>query len=513
MNIHCTSIASAMALAVFLATAPATVTAASHECVRVVTSSSSGEKQTMDPAHAWSADDAAHLAAIYETLIDLDNGFQPVPRLAESWESNADGTQWTFHLREDVKFHDGSDFDAGDVVHTYRRLLDPEIGSAGLSLLAAFLEPDGIQAIDKHTVRFTATQPTAELPILIWTKFSGIVSEGAKSEDLKVHGNGTGPFVEDKFTIGAPVRVLKRNANYWAPGVPKAECLRISTLPEQVTRLAAVLGNEVDVILEPDLRTVAALKEDARVSIVGTPGARVMSISLWVDTPPFDDVRVRQALKFVVDRQAIVDTVMLGYGEPGNDNPVSPSSSWAYTHDIRTRDVAKAKQLLAEAGHSDGLKIDFYTGDAAPGMVDIAQAYAQMAADAGIEVNLINTPADSFWDDVWMKRPMHSGTWIARPPQAALSIAYRKEADWNETHWRRDDYDALLDEAGQTVDTQKRKQLLQDAQRLLADEGGVIIPAFRMALSVLRKDCSGYEPHIATGAVYDLRTIECSRSE
>ena len=118
----------------------------------------------MDPAHAWSADDAAHLSAIYETLVDLDNGFQPVPRLAESWESNADGTQWTFHLREDVKFHDGSDFDAGDVVHTYRRLLDPEIGSAGLSLLAAFLEPDGIQTIDKHTVRFTATQPTAELP-------------------------------------------------------------------------------------------------------------------------------------------------------------------------------------------------------------------------------------------------------------------------------------------------------------------------------------------------------------
>ena len=482
--------------------------AAEEECVRLVGTGTSGELQTMDPAFNYSTDVTYNLMAIYEPLVELDNSFQPVPRLAESWEANEDGTQWTFHLRKGVKFHDGSDFDAGDVVYTFRRLIDPELASAAAAVLGV-LTPDGIEAVDKHTVRFTTAEPTVELPILLRTKFSLIVPEGATAEDLKHHGVGTGPFVQEEFTVGKPVSVLRRNPNYWVPGLPKAECLRITVSLEQVSRAAAMLAGETDLLLEVDPVMIVQFEENPNVDVVSTPGASLLSLDMWIDTPPFDDLRVRQAFKLVVDRQAVVDTVLLGFGALGNDNPVPPSSTWAYTHDVLERDVEKAKQLLAEAGYPDGLDVDLYTSDGFPGMLLFAQAYKEMAADAGIDVNLINTPADSFWDDIWMKRSFHSDAWIARAPLAALSIAYRKEAKWNMSHWYRDDFDALLDEAGRTIDPEERKRLIQEAQRLLAEEGGVIIPVFSTATSALRHGCTGFKPHVSSGAIYDFRSLEC----
>lgn len=186
--------------------------------------------------------------------------------------------------------------------------------------------------------------------------------------------------------------------------------------------------------------------------LLETGASNSMTVSLWVDEPPFDDNRVREALKYGVDRQALIDSVVLGYGEVGNDNPIPPSSPNAFTSQARERDIEKAKALLEEAGHAEGLEFDLHAAEAVAGLVNMAQSFAQMMSDIGVTVNVVETPADSFWDDVWLTKPAVTSAWSRRPPNSALAVAYTQDAKWKETHWDRPEYDALLEKASKTVD-------------------------------------------------------------
>jgi peptide/nickel transport system substrate-binding protein len=468
---------------------------AADKCVRVLGYESDGEKQTMDPAALIGTDSVYHIRAIYEPLVDRSNTMLPIPVLAQSWESNADATEWTFHLREGVKFHDGSDFDAADVVYSYRRLLDPAISPGGFSTLS-FLDPAGITAVDKNTVRFKVKSPVVELPMLIATKYALMVPENAKGEDLRIKGNGTGPFMQQTFTTNGPVRVMRRNPVYWRAGLPKADCLEITTSLEATSRLSALLSGSIDLSLVVDPASLITLKGNPAVDLVSTPGATSLYLAVWTNTAPFDDVRVREALKLVMDRQTILDTVLLGYGEVGGDTPIPPSSPLSLGTPPKAADIKRAKALLAEAGHPDGIAFDLYTSDSYPGMLLLAQVYAQMAAPAGIKVNVITSPAEGYWDTIWLKKPAVISYTSARPPAEALTLSLNSESEWNETHWKRADFDALVVKAGQTSDEQERNKLYRDAQRIVAQEGGMILPVFSSVVAGLRKGCTGYSPNV-----------------
>lgn len=466
--------------------------AAGDECVKVLGYEWSGEKQSMDPADMESGDDGYHIFATYNRLVDVDDNFTVIPELATEWSASEDGKTWTFKLREGVKFHSGKDFTAADVVYTFKRLMDEKTGS-GARAVMAFLDPDGIKAVDSHTVSFTTKEPVAEFPVLITNKFTNIVAEGA-GDELRLKGDGTGPFMQEQFTPNAPVRILRKNPNYWVPGEPKAECVRITVAQEAVAAVSAIKAGQVDLVLNVDPSVIPSLKDDPNVELLQTGASNSMTISMWVDTKPFDDVKVREALKLVVDRQAMVDTVLLGYGQPGADNPVPVGSPASYTKEAPKQDIEKAKALLAEAGYKDGLKFDLYTAEGVPGMVRMAQVYAEMAKEAGIDINVIVTPADSFWDDTWLKKPILTSAWSMRPPGEGLAVAYTQTAKWKETHWERPDYDALLLKANTTVDEAERLKVYQQAGEMLAKEGGVIIPMFVHQVIGIRKGCEGYTP-------------------
>ena len=497
---------SVVPIAASLVLGSAAAAKASVECVKIVGYEWSGEKQSMDPADMHSGDDAYHVFSVYDRLLGVDSNFQVKPELAESWESSEGGKVWTFNLRQGVKFHDGSDFGADDVAYTFQRLLDPELASGGAPLLS-FMTPESIVAVDEHTVEFRLDEPVVELPLLITNKFTNIVPAGSKHEDLRLNGVGTGPFKQEQFEPNNPVRLLTRNDDWWG-GAVKPACLRITVLQEPVASVSAIKSGEVDVLLNVDPSTIPSVKDDPNVQLVNTAASNSMTLSMWVDTPPFDDPRVREAMKLAVDRQAMVNTVLLGFGEVGNDNPVPLGSPAAYSDAAPMRDLEKAKQLLAEAGHGDGLEIDLYTGEGVPGMVKMAQAYAQMAAEAGITVNVVVTPAESYWDDVWLKYPLVNSAWSMRAPATGLAIAYTKDAKWNETHWYRDDYDDLLAKAAVTADEGERTALYQQAQKLLAEEGGVIIPMFIHQVAALREGCTGFVPHV-NNQYLDFENIEC----
>lgn len=495
------------ALAV-LATA-GTAAAADANCVKILGYESSGEKQSMDPASLYSGDDAYHIFATYNRLVDLDEDLRPVPELAESWETSADGRTWTFHLRPGVTFHDGSDFDAADVVFTFKRLFDPALPTGAKQALT-FLEPDGISMVDAMTVTFTAKGPAAELPTLLANRYTNIVADGAKAEELRLHENGTGPFVQEEFAPGGPMRVLKKNARYWKPGLPKAECLRITVAPEAVAAVSALKSGEADLALNVDPSVIYALKDNSSIQLLRTSASNSMTVSMWTDTPPFDDNRVREALKLVVDRQAMVDAVLLGYGEAAADNPVPIGSPASFAGEAPSADIARAKQLLAEAGHPTGLRLDMFTAESVPGMVRMAEIYARMAAAAGIEITVNVTPAESYWDDVWLKKPLVTSSWSMRPPVEALSYPFRSASDVNETHWKNPDYDQLLARADATVDADGRLKAYQAAGKLLAEEGGIIIPMFVHQVLALRKGCKGYTPR-AQNFVFNFEQLTCGK--
>jgi len=479
------------------------------KCVKVLGYESSGEKESMDPSSMYSEDDAYQIFAVYNRLLDLDDNFQAVPELAESYESSPDGRTWTFHLRKGVKFHDGSDFDAGDVVYTFKRLLDPALPSGAKQVLA-FLEPDDIVAVDAQTVTFTTKEPMADLPLLITNKYTNIVAEGAKAEDLRLHENGTGPFIQEKFTPGGAVRVFAKNPTYWKAGRPKADCLRVTVALEPVAAVSAIRSGEADLVLNLDPSVASTLKGDANVQLLQTQASNSMTISMWTDTPPFDDLRVRQAMKLLVDRQAMVDIVRRGYGEAAADNPIPTGWAASFTKDAPKADPARAKELLAAAGHAGGLKLDMFTAEVVPGMVRMAQAYADMAKTAGIDINVNVVPAETYWDDVWLKKPLLTSSWFMRPPGDALGYAYRASSDANETHWKRQDYDDLLAKASATADPAARSKLYQAAGKLLSEEGGVVIPLFIHQVLALRKGCTGYVPH-AQNFNLDFETLACAK--
>ena len=265
---------SALVTTAVMATAPAALAAAGDECAKVLGYEWSGEKQSMDPADMHSGDDAYHIFAVYNRLVDVDDNFKVLPELATEWSVGDDGLTWTFHLREGVKFHDGSDFDANDVVYTFQRFWDPEVASgapAVLHFLARERQGRGPAHRDVHDRRSRGRVPGPDP-----NKFTNIVAEGAKHDDLRLHGNGTGPFMQEQFEPNAPVRILRKNPNYWDEGLPKEECLRVTVAQEPIAAVSAMKAGEVDLVLNVDPSLIPSLQNDPNVELLETGASNSM---------------------------------------------------------------------------------------------------------------------------------------------------------------------------------------------------------------------------------------------
>jgi peptide/nickel transport system substrate-binding protein len=337
-----------------------------------------------------------------------------------------------------------------------------------------------------------------------------IVQDGADSEVLKSRAIGTGPFMQDVYDLAQDTRIFQRNPNYWRAGLPRAACVDLKVITEEVSRIAAIQSGAVDLILDAGPASITTLSGDARVQVISAKGAGgYINLSMQTDRAPFDDVRVRQAMKAVVDRQLVVDTVLLGNGIAGNDTPIAPSNPLAFTAETTPRDVAKAKALLAEAGYPGGITVDLNTSEAGPTYLILAQVYQQMAAEAGITVNVVNKPADSYWDVVWMKEPFFVSSWNGRSVPEALAYTFLSNAAYNEGNWKNAEYDALVLGAQTEIDPAKRAEMVRKAQQLLADDGGLIIPAFFTSAALLRAGCEGYVPH-PSASIYNYDNLACA---
>ena len=483
----------------------------SAECVRVAGVEAGGELLNLDPINQPNSQNSILVGVVYNRLLDLTSDFEVLPELAVSWESNDDATEWTFNLQEGITWHDGSPLTANDVVYTYKRLIDPEAGSEAAATLA-FLNADGITAEDDLTVKFTLDAPVVELPVLITTKNTWIVQDGATGDTLERTPIGTGPFTPVAFDPANEPYRFDRNPDYWEDGLPLAECVEFVAIQEAATMSAALLSGEIDIAQQLDFTIIPALQNNPDLELIPTGAATSVVLAMWVDTAPFDDNNVRQALKMVIDRQEMVDTALLGYGVVGDDNPIPPTSPFAWRSEAPAQDIDGARALLEEAGFNEDnpLQIDFYTAEYIPGATTVAQVFKEQAAEAGVDVNLIIGPASEHWDNVWLTQSFVGSGWLMRPPGEGLAIAYRSNSEFPETHWFRDDFDELLDGANTEPDPEARAALYQQAAQLLSEEGGAIIPVFQQIVAAVNAECTGYQPHVQLSRV-DLRRVSCER--
>ncbi len=265
------------------------------------------------------------------------------------------------------------------------------------------------------------------------------------------------------------------------------------SIGELASRIAALLSGQVDVMEDPPTPDLDKLRAGPDTKLVAQPKGNMEVIAMHVDTPPFDDVRVRQAMKYAMDREKMLQLVAGGYGMLVNDIPISSILEYALTDTPRKQDIAKAKQLLKEAGQ-ENLSVKLAVSDVQARFIEIATVYKEQAAEAGINVELDVRPADSYWDVVWLKEPFYVSAYIARPTDAMLALLYLSKADWNETNWRKPEWDDILTQARGTLDYDKRKALYQQVQQQLGEEGGHLVPYMVQTLAATRTNVADWIP-------------------
>ena len=423
---------------------------------------------------------------------------RPEANLATEWSANEPATEWTFKLRAGVKFHDGSDFDAGDVVYTLEHVRD-----SGWMAASVIEMVDTIEAVDPLTVKMTLSAPYADLPLQLMDYRIRMIPEGSV-DTIGTTGIGTGPFILATFDPEGTT-VLTANPDYWE-GPPGVATIEIIAIVDTQARVQALQGGQIDMLGFGDLSgmQLVLFKNNPKFKVLSVTTGDWMGIVFRTDTEPFTDARIRRAVRIATDRQALIDLVLgPGGGIVTCDHPVWTGDQYRAPFDC-PQQIDEAKRLLAEAGYPDGIEFDMTTSNIDPRFVPLAEAYQQQVAKAGIKVNIVMAPADGYWSEVWMKDTVVNTMWGQRPADQILNEDWRSGAPWDETDRNSADLDKLLDQARQELDFEKRKALYHRLQTILYEEGGSFIPYHVNQPVALTARVSGFQAVFTDAVRYHL---------
>lgn len=396
------------------------------------------------------------------------------PLLAESWSASDDASEWTFVLRKDVRFHNGKTLDADDVIMS----IDRHRGEQSQSTLKVFAQQIVSMRKDGDLkVIFKLNEGNADFPVIMSASRFGILPVIDGKVDLS--GIGTGGYAIEEFNPGVNVK-LKRNANYFRNDRAWFDSAEIIVIADATARQNALVTDAVDFIDSVPPQTAKLLSQNPRINVIDVPGYQHYNFPMRTDVGPFDNNDVRLALKLAMDREEILNKVLLGYGSLGNDHPIASSMAY-YASELPQRkyDPDQAKFLLKKAG-MENLKLELAASDGIwTGAVDATVLYREQAAKAGIEIVPKTVPADGFWSDVWMKVPWCTATWSGRATADWMfSEAYAANATWNDTYWKNDRFNVLLKAARAELDVKKRREMYGEMQLVVRDDGGAMIPLF-----------------------------------
>jgi peptide/nickel transport system substrate-binding protein len=458
--------------------------------------------------YSWGAWDSNISRQVCEYLTFTDENNVTHPYLLEKWGATPDLKTWTLHIRNDVKWHNGNPFTADDVIWNIKRVLDPAVGSSVLGLMKGYMlteveengkkttklwDANAIEKVDDHTVRLNCQAAQVAVPehmfhypfAMLFPGDNGVFGPGAM---------GTGPFELAEFELGKRA-LVKARKDYWGnkPNIDAVEFIDMGDDP--AAPISALASKQVHGLINADPVQYDALKQMTHLKLYEVPTAETAVLRFKVTEKPFDDARVRKAMRLALDNAGIMQVALRGLGLPGDNSHVSPAQPDYADVGMMKRDVAAAKKLLADAGYPNGLDTEISVPADPPWNGAESQAAVEQWKEAGIRVNLKIMPGQEYWD-VWTKVPLGCTIWYHRPLGVmVLGLAYRTGVPWNESGYANSEFDKILTEAEGTVDIAKRKELMGKLQKIMQEDGPIVQPLWRKNFTFYDEKVLGFKMH------------------
>ena len=429
------------------------------------------------------------------------------PYLLKNWEASGDLKTWTLNLRKGIKFNNGDLFTADDVVFTMNQWKNKDVGSSILGLMA-YLDPTGIEKVDKYQIKLHLNTPELAVPEHLFHYPAIILNHKTFEGDFVKRPHGTGPYTLEEHLVGERVIVKRRN-DYWQKGadgqpLPYMDGIKVTDMGQEMApQIAALKEGEVDFLDLSDAggtEVYTALKDNADITIQPSPTAATYVLRMRVDMKPWDDNRVRMALKLCQHHEKILALSYFGQGYEGQDFHVYPLHPEYCEMPVPKYDPKRAKQLLKDAGYPNGIDVNLAFGSGWPPIVRYAEILKQDAAPAGFRINLNTMPNAQFWGK-WTEVDLGITPWMHRPlGTMVLNLAFigdetGKPVPWNETRWVDEEFSRLLQKANGTLNVDDRRKIFCKLQKIQETRGSIGIPYWRNQWMITRKHLKGVEGH------------------
>jgi len=474
--------------------------------------------QDLKSPHTYSWIESANSARQvldYLTVTGVDNVTRP--SLIEKWEPSPDLKTWTLRVRKSVKWHNGRQFTADDVVWNLKRVLDPKTGSSVLGLMKGFLLEDyetgekddkgnpkkasrlwdanAIQKVDDFTVRLNGKTPQLAVPEQLF-HYPLLILDPAENGEFKVGSNGTGAFTLVENEVGRRQVLKAHKPSYWGGGPYLDQLEFIDLGDDPAASVAALASKQVDGLYGADIVQLEALQKIPHVQMYQVTTAYTATARMQ-PVKPFDDKRVRQAMRYAIDSNAVLQIAHRGLGQPGEHHHVSPVHPEYAKLAPPQRDVARAKKLLAEAGYPNGIDVEIICRPQPAWELLAVQAMVEQWKEAGIRVKINVMPSTQYWE-VWTKVPFGFTTWAHRPLGImSLALAYRSGGPWNESKYSNPEFDRLLTQAEGSLDVAARREIMARLETILQEDGPIVQPVWRAIFTFHDKRVQGFKPHPA----------------
>jgi peptide/nickel transport system substrate-binding protein len=442
----------------------------------------------------------------YMTLTGPDNITRPY--LCESWNASEDLKTWTFNVHKGIKFNNGDPFTSDDCIFTISQWLDKSVGSSLLGLVGSYLDTTGIEKVDDYQFKLHLKRPEIAIPEHFFQYTAQVLNHRTFEGDMKKAPHGTGPYTLDTYNEGS-ICIVKARKDYWQNGfdgkpLPYMDEIQFIDLGgELAPQIAALKSGEIDLIDasdNPGPQIMQAVKNDAKIKVLPVATATTRVLRMRVDLKPWDDNRVRQALKLCQHREKILALAYQGEGLEGQDFHVYPKHPEYCKKPIPAYQPDKAKALLKDAGYPKGIDVNLAVGVEWTDIVRYAEILKQDAEPGGIRINIQTMPTSRYWEK-WTEVDLGVTPWTHRPLGTMVpNLAYiaddqGKPVPWNETRWVDKEFSSLLAEASGTLDVEKRRQIFCKLEDIQMTRGSIGIAYWMNTWMCPNKKLKNVEAH------------------